>query len=136
MEALPSYPRRLAMVATEERKMIMRKLNRIGLVLILALAFGATLTAQDPSVLLEKAIYAEETMGDLNEAIAIYQQIVANTDANRATGALALFRLGMCYQKSGNSDESQAAFSKLARLYPEQRDLSPRFLLPHRKSFR
>ncbi len=110
----------------------MRNLKRIGLVLILTLAFGSTLTAQDPSVLLEKAIYAEETMGDLNEAISIYQQIVANTDANRATAAQALFRLGMCYQKSGNSAEAQAAFSKLARLYPEQKDLISS--IPHSSS--
>jgi tetratricopeptide (TPR) repeat protein len=123
MKTLPSYPKRLAMVAAKERKIIMRHLKRIGLVLILALAFGSNLTAQDPSVLLEKAIYAEETMGNLDEAISIYQQIVANTDSNRATAALALFRLGICYEKSGNKAEAQAAFSKLARLYPEQRDL-------------
>jgi tetratricopeptide (TPR) repeat protein len=123
MKTLPSYPKRLAMVATKERKMIMKHLKRIGLVLILALALGSTLTAQDPSVLLEKAIYAEETMGNLDEAISIYQQIVADTETNRATAALALFRLGMCYEKSGNKSEAKAAFSKLARLYPEQRDL-------------
>ncbi len=101
----------------------MQNLKRIGLVLILTLVFGTTLTAQDPSVLLEEAIYAEETMGDLNEAISIYQQIVDNADANRATAAQALFRLGICHQKGGNTAEAQAAFSKLARLYPEQENL-------------
>jgi tetratricopeptide (TPR) repeat protein len=101
----------------------MKHLKRIGFVLILALALGATAAAQDPSVLLEKGIYAEETLGNLSEAIGIYQQVIAATDANRATAALALFRLGMCYQKLGRTADAQAAFSKLAKLYPEQKDL-------------
>ncbi len=101
----------------------MRSIKRIGLVLIFALCAALAFAAQDPSVLLEKAIYTEETLGNLNDAIAIYQQVVANADAARVTAAQALFRLGMCYQKSGHKEDAQAAFAKLSKLYPEQREL-------------
>src|SRR5512136_1399073 len=123
MRKLPSYPSELATLATTERKTEMKHLRRIGLVLTLMLIFSSAVSAQDSSVLLEKAIYTEETLGNLGEAIGIYQQVLSSTTANRATGALALYRLGMCYQKSGRAPEAQAAFAKLARLYPERQDL-------------
>ena len=104
----------------------MQHLRRIGLALIFVLTISSALSAQDPSVLLEKAIYAEETLGNLNEAIGIYQQIAAAAETNRATAALALYRLGRCYQKSGRAEDAQAAFAKLTKMYPEQKDLIAR----------
>jgi hypothetical protein len=101
----------------------MKRLKWIGLVLPLVLGISSFLCAQDPSILLEKAIYAEETLGNLNDAIGLYQQVVAAADASRTTSALAQFRLGMCYLKSGSTEQAQAAFAKLLRLYPEQQDL-------------
>jgi hypothetical protein len=101
----------------------MKHLRRIGLVLLVAFGISSALFAQDPSVLLEKAIYTEETLGNLNDAIRMYQQVAAAADAGRATSALALFRLGMCYQKSGRADQAKAVFGKLAAQYPEQKDL-------------
>ena len=101
----------------------MKSLKRIGLILLLVSAIGSALAAQDPLVLLEKAIYTEETLGNLSEAIGLYQQVAADVNATRATAALALFRLGMCYQKSGSAGKAQAAFSKLLSLYPEQQDV-------------
>jgi hypothetical protein len=101
----------------------MRLFKRIGLALFLALSVCSAFFAQDAAVLMEKAIYTEETLGNLNEAIGLYQQIAADTEAGRATAALALYRLGMCYQKSGRAGDAQTAFLKLARLYPEQQEL-------------
>ncbi len=108
----------------------MNLLKRIGLALFLAFMAVTAFSAQDPSALLEKAIYAEETLGNLKEAIGIYQQIVALSEANRATAAQALFRLGMCYQKSGRSADAQSTFARLAKLYPEQKDLISRIPSP------
>jgi hypothetical protein len=101
----------------------MKPLKWIGLVLFFALIGSSAFSAQDPSVLLEKAMYAEETLGNLQEAIGIYQQIVNAAEANRATAALALYRLGLCYQKSGRTEDAQATFSKLTKSYPEQQEL-------------
>ena len=105
----------------------MSHIRRIGLIsaLSLALLFGTVMVfpAEDVSVLLEKAIYAEETLGDLNEAIDIYKQIAADVDAGRTTAAQALYRLGMCYRKSGDNAEAQETFVHLTQLYPEQKEL-------------
>jgi hypothetical protein len=104
----------------------MKHLRRIGLVLIFVLMISWAFSAQDPVELMEKAIYAEETLGNLNEAIGIYQQVAAGAETNRATAAMALYRLGMCYQKSGRAEDAKAAFAKLAKIYPEQKDLIAR----------
>lgn len=115
----------------------MQCIKRIGLVLILALSISAAFPAQDASVLLEKAIYTEETLGNLQEAIGIYQQVVASAEAGRATAAQALYRMGMCYQKSGRTADAQAVFSKLTRLYPDQQELIARIpVLTHAPQFR
>lgn len=47
------------------------------------LSVVGNLAAESPSVLLEKAIYAEESAGNINEAIRLYQQIVNDAQANR-----------------------------------------------------
>jgi hypothetical protein len=101
----------------------MHGIKGIATVMLLMLAMTSALSAQESSVLLEKAIYSEETLGNLNEAIGLYQQIVGKADTNRNTAALALYRLGMCYRKSGKEEEARAAFNRLLQQYPEQKDL-------------
>ena len=99
----------------------MHGIKGIATVMLLMLAMASALSAQESSVLLEKAIYSEETLGNLSEAINIYQQIVGKADTNRSTAALALYRLGMCYRKSGKEGEARAAFGRLLQQYPEQK---------------
>jgi hypothetical protein len=101
----------------------MKFYRQVEVVLLIVLAASTALPAQDPAVLLEKGIYAEETLGNLPNAMEIYKQVLAATGATRGTSATALFRLGMCYQKTGRSTDAQAAFSKLAKSYPEQKAL-------------
>ena len=105
----------------------MNYLKRMGLIPALSFAMllgtGVVLPAEDVAVLLEKAIYAEETLGNLDEAIDIYKQLAADAAAGRTTAAQALYRLGMCYRKSGNIAEAQETFVRLTQLYPEQKEL-------------
>jgi tetratricopeptide (TPR) repeat protein len=110
-------------MATQRKERNMHGIKGIGITLLLMLAMTSAVFAQESSVLLEKAIYSEETLGNLSEAISIYQQIVGKADTSRNTAALALYRLGMCYRKSGNEDQARAAFNRLAQQYPEQKDL-------------
>jgi hypothetical protein len=104
----------------------MKHLKRIVIIALLVLGINSAFSAQDSSVLLEKGIYTEETLGSLPEAIAIYQKVMAATETSRATSAAALFRIGMCYQKMNRPAEAQAAFGKLAKQYPEQQELIAR----------
>ncbi|MGA2264480.1 MAG: tetratricopeptide repeat protein [Acidobacteriota bacterium] len=104
----------------------MHTVVRIGLALVLIMGMSPGSWTQSNSALLEKGIYAEETLGNLSDAISTYLQIIGNTDAARPIAVQALYRLGICYQKSGRQADAQATFSKLARLYPEQKDLIAR----------
>ena len=76
-----------------------------------------------PSELLEKGIYAQDTKGDIDSAIAIYQQLVAEQDINRSLAAQAQFRLAQCYQKENRTVEATAAFQKLVHDYPNETNL-------------
>jgi hypothetical protein len=76
-----------------------------------------------PSELLEKGIYTEETKGDLDEAIAIYQQLVTEAKNSQSLGAQAQFRLAQCYLKKKRVAEANAAFEKLIHDFPAEKEL-------------
>lgn len=86
-----------------------------------------------PSELLEKGIYDQDTKGDIDSAIAIYQQLIAEQDINHSLAAQAQFRLAQCYQKENRTDDATAAFRKLVHDYPNETDLvtQARALLPN-----
>src|SRR5262245_6677994 len=62
------------------------------------------------SELLEKGIYSEETKGDLDGAMQLYKQVVAEGKAGQAVAAQAQYRLGVCQYKKKNYTEANAAF--------------------------
>jgi len=101
----------------------MKFLKQYVLVLWMLLFVGSAFSAQDPAVLLEKGIYTEETLGNLNDAIGIYRQVLTAAESTRRTLATAQFRIGMCYWKTGRTADARAAFSDLEKLYPEQKAL-------------
>jgi hypothetical protein len=94
---------------------------------ILALGMSVAIRGQtaptSPSELLEKGIYAQDTKGDLDSAIAIYQQLVAEQDINHSLAAQAQFRLGQCYVKQNRTADATAAFQKLIHDYPNETNL-------------
>ena len=79
--------------------------------------------AASPSELLEQGIYSEETKGDVDAALKLYQQVVTEAKAGQAVAAQAQYRLGICYYKKKNYGEANAAFEKLLKDYPDQKDL-------------
>ncbi len=95
---------------------------RVSILLTAAMiAGGMTRAAQaeSASVLLEKGIYQEETVGNLQSAMDIYQQIIADQQANRPFVAQAYYRLGMCYLKKNEKTKAAEMFLKLLKDYPE-----------------
>ena len=91
--------------------------------LVLVGLVGAIALAKSASVLLREGLYAEEVEGDLDAAIGVYRQIVADASAPREQVAQALYRLGMCHMKRKDELEARAAFSKLAADYADQTQL-------------
>lgn len=88
--------------------------------------------AASAAELLEKGIYTEETKGDIDGAIAIYQQIAAESKATRALAAQAQLRLGQCYLKKNRTADANAALEQLIREFPTEKELvaAARKLLP------
>jgi len=102
------------------------RIKALAIVVLAVLLNSGDLTASPPSTseLLEKAIFTEETVGDLKAAIEIYRQILIESEANRSHVAQARYRLGMCHLKLGEKQEAVAAFQKLLDLFPEQKELA------------
>ncbi|MGD2174114.1 MAG: ankyrin repeat domain-containing protein [Candidatus Brocadiaceae bacterium] len=98
----------------------MRQAFCLGVVLVLTLALAAPVRADSAAVLLEKGIYTEETVGDLESAIEIYEQIIQDAQAERRYVAEAHYRLGVCHLKTGQSKEAIRVFEDVMRLYPDQ----------------
>jgi len=82
-----------------------------------------TTSAASPSELLEQGIYSEETKGDIDAALILYRQVVAEAKAGQAVAAQAQYRVGICYYKKKDYAQANAAFEKLLRDYPDQKDL-------------
>ena len=91
---------------------------RFALAVLIVLAAAVATGAQSRSVLLQKGIYAEETLGDLDAAVKIYEDIVAEAEANRSHVAQAQYRLAMCYLKQGRQAQAAAAFRKVIDQFP------------------
>ena len=95
------------------------------LVLSVVLAVMAA-QAQSKSELLQRGIYLQETMGDLDGAIKIYKQIAQTAQESRGTAAQAEFRLGVCLEKKGQHTEAARVLQKVITDYPEQAELVAR----------
>jgi tetratricopeptide (TPR) repeat protein len=78
--------------------------------------------AASSSELLEKGIYTEETKGDVDAAIAIYQQLLTEAKANQSLAAQAQYRLALCLAKKNRTTEANAAFEKLIAEYPGEKE--------------
>jgi hypothetical protein len=103
----------------------MRKFHvNCSLILLLAsclLLSGANrLVAATTSETLEKAIYTEETLGKLEDAIKLYEQVIAEAAAVRGLAAQAQYRLALIYEKQGKQTAATAAFEKLIKEYPTE----------------
>lgn len=101
----------------------MKQIRRAVLAMGIAAALLPCAWAQSPSDLLQKAIYTEEMVGNLEGAIQLYKQVVAAAKDVRPYGAQAQFRLGLCLLKKGNQADAVTAFKALIEQYPEQTEL-------------
>jgi hypothetical protein len=83
-----------------------------------ALAAGVA-SAQPASDLLQSAIYDEESLGDTDAAIRIYEQILRSPDL-KVYAAQAQYRLGMCRLRQGDVEGARQALESVIRDYPAE----------------
>ena len=100
--------------------MLLKSMLAATLAIVIA---GQPARAQSAGELLQKGIYTQETVGDLDGAIKIFRQILGSAAESRAYAAQAQYRLGLCLQSKGDSAGAAEAFRKLVKDYPEQKDL-------------
>lgn len=99
-----------------------RKLLAPILLLIVCLFCTMTTVYSQESAgqLYEKALFTEEVMGELQNAINLYQQILDNNPENKQISAKALLHQGMCYEKLGKQ-EAINKYQKLVDNFPGQK---------------
>lgn len=98
-------------------------IKQFTLTLVLVALSVAPSMGQSPADLLQKAIYTQETLGDLDGAIKLYRQIVNSGAQSRVYAAQAQYRLGLCLLKKGEKSEAAKAFEKLVQDYSEEKEL-------------
>jgi len=99
----------------------MEKLKSITVIFSLAVGlFTSAALAKPASVLLQEGLYAEEIEGDLDAAIEIYEQIIADESADESAAAQATYRIGMCYLKKGDQIKAAEQFRAVQSKFPKQ----------------
>jgi tetratricopeptide (TPR) repeat protein len=72
---------------------------------------------------LQKGVYTQQTLGDLDAAAQIYRQIITTNPGQNATAAQAQFRLFQTLLQKGDLNGAQQEFQTLVLNYPDYRDL-------------
>ncbi len=73
-------------------------------------------------VLMQAANQKQLVEGQLEEAIQLYKNILANYGTNRPVAAKALVEMGQCYEKLGKA-EARKAYERVLRDYSDQPDM-------------
>ena len=69
--------------------------------------------------LFERALYLEETKGDLERAIEVYNRVVKEFPDERVTAANAQLHIGICFEKLGKT-EAINAYQQVLNIYAVQ----------------
>jgi hypothetical protein len=92
-------------------------------IVLAALVLALPCLAQTPAELLQKAIYTQETVGDLDEALRLYRQITASSVSQSPVAAQAQFRIAEVMLQKGDLNGAAMEFSTLANRFSEHQDL-------------
>ena len=84
------------------------------------LALAETLPDNCPVMLLQEALYLEESEGNLETAIELYGQILEQSPNVKAVAARAAYQLGRCHTKKGENDKAVKYFQQVITQYPKQ----------------
>ena len=93
-----------------------------GTIGIMALAVSVR-AADGLTQTLQHGLYEEEGNQNLDAAIKSYQSVIDQSQEQRKVVATALFRLGECYRKLGNTNEATAQYQRIIRDFSEQEQL-------------
>ena len=87
------------------------------------LPFAVSAATNDLSSALQQGLFEEEANRNLPAAISAYEAVSRQFDKNRALAATAVFRLGECYRKQGQTNEAAAHYERVLRDFADQQQL-------------
>ena len=74
----------------------------------------------DLTTAIQRGLFEEEANQNLGAAIQAYQSVAAQFDKDRKLAATAIFRLGECYRKQGNTNEAAAQYERVLHEFSDQ----------------
>jgi ankyrin repeat protein len=92
--------------------------------LILGMVMVVRAATNDLTAALQKGLFEEEANHNFGAAIQAYQAAIAQFDKDRQLAATAVFRLGECYRKQGNTNEANAQYERVLREFADQAQLA------------
>ncbi len=98
--------------------------TRLGRVLLLVAAALPSWGADALTTAFQQGLLEEEVNRNPTNAIVAYERVVQGLDEQRPLAATALFRLGECYRKLGQTNEAVAAYQRILRDFTEEATLS------------
>ena len=101
----------------------MRRIARMVIVGCALVFWTGLVHAQSGYDLLQQALVAERSNGQVREAIELYRRIISEHASDRALTATALVRLGHAYETLGSQDARQT-YERVVSEYADQRDMA------------
>lgn len=99
----------------------------VGLLLVLAACIADTpRPTRELMTLFQEAQYQEQTAGDLDKAIDLYEQVLAEAAEVDRLAARAAFQLAVCHQKKSDTAKAVEYFQKVVKEFPSQKALAGR----------
>src|ERR1039458_5711748 len=84
------------------------------------LAPPARAATNDVTTALQRGLVEEEANQNLGAAIQAYQTVANQFDKDRKLAATAIFRLGECYRKQGNTNDAAIQYERILREFSDQ----------------
>jgi cytohesin len=91
----------------------------LGGILLGAVSFLGAAT-NDLTTTLQRGLFEEEANQNLGAAIQAYQSVANQFDKDRKLAATAIFRLGECYRKQGNTNEAATYYERILGEFSDQ----------------
>jgi cytohesin len=85
---------------------------------------GLRAATNDLTTALQKGLFEEEANHNLDAAISNYQALATQFDRDRQIAATAIFRLGECYHKLGQTNEAVFQYQRIVREFSDQQTLA------------
>ena len=103
-------------------------MNTLKLGIVIGAAFIAAqnllgAASNDPTALLQKALFEEEANHNLPAAIDAYQSVITQFEKERKLAGTAVFRLGECYRKQGNTNDAVTQYQRILQEFSDQASL-------------